>query len=202
MRDHGYDAVTMRSIARELGTGPASLYAHVANRAELDQLVIGRVCSAWQVPDPDPEQWDEQVRQSLRDLLELYRAHPGVARCSMGMIPTTVQTLLPTERMLALLRAGTVPDQAAAWFVDVMSLFVGAVAMEEDIWRERGRAQNASRTEDEVVAEVRRVFESLPAEHFPMITAMAGVLTTGSGEDRFEFALDLMLGGLQALSER
>ena len=44
MREHGYDAVTMRSIARELGTGPASLYAHVANRAELDQLVVGWVC--------------------------------------------------------------------------------------------------------------------------------------------------------------
>src|SRR5437868_15246901 len=40
MRERGYDAVTMRSIARELGTGPASLYAHVANRAELDQLVV------------------------------------------------------------------------------------------------------------------------------------------------------------------
>src|SRR4051794_26358015 len=44
LRERGYDAVTMRSIAGELGPGPASLYAHVANRAELDQLVVGWVC--------------------------------------------------------------------------------------------------------------------------------------------------------------
>ncbi len=32
MAESGYDAVSMRSIARALGTGPASLYAHVANK--------------------------------------------------------------------------------------------------------------------------------------------------------------------------
>src|SRR3954452_6186964 len=76
MREHGYDAVTMRSIARELGTGPASLYAHVANRADLDQLVVGWVCGQWQIPEPDPDHWDDQLRASLIDMLSLYRANP------------------------------------------------------------------------------------------------------------------------------
>jgi AcrR family transcriptional regulator len=198
MRAHGYDAVTMRSIAKALGTGPASLYAHVANREDLDQLVIGRVASTWHVPEPDPERWQEQLRQALRDLLAIYRAHPGVARCSMGMVPTTVGTMVPTERLLAVMRAGGVPDQHAAWFVDVAVLFVGAVAMEEDIWRQRA-PEGEEPSEAEVVEQVRRLFAGLPADHFPTIVSMATALTSGTGDERFAFGVDLLVGGLAAL---
>jgi AcrR family transcriptional regulator len=202
MRERGYDAVTMRSIAKDLGTGPASLYAHVANRAELDQLVVGRVAGAWQIPDPDPGRWDEQLREALCDLLALYEAHPGVARCSMGMIPLEPGILVSTERMLALLRAGGVADQDAAWFVDLVALYVGAVAVEGDIWRERGSDAVGEYSEEAVGAEVRNIFAALPAEHFPMLTAMAGVLVSGDGQERFEFGLDLLIAGLKARAGR
>lgn len=199
MREHGYDAVTMRSIAKALGTGPASLYAHVANRGELDELVVGRISSRWQIPDPDPDRWDEQIKAVMLDLLALYHDHPGVARCTMAMIPTTIETLLPTERVLAVLRAGGVSEQHAAWFVDTMSLFVSAVAMEGDLWRERSQEAGGDPTEEAVVARVRQVFAGLPSEHFPTISAMAVPLTTGSGEERVAFGIDLLVGGLKAM---
>ncbi|MGY2875469.1 AcrR family transcriptional regulator [Marmoricola sp. URHA0025 HA25] len=206
LRERGYDAVTMRSIARELGTGPASLYAHVANRAELDQLVVGWVCGQWQIPEPDPDHWDDQLRASLIDMLALYRANPGVARCTLGMIPLQPSLLMVTERLIALLKAGGVSDQHCAWFVDVAALYVASVAVEEDIWRERHRGQDRDeaasvehQTEDAVVAEVRKVFQSLPAEHFPLLSAMAETMTTGSGDDRFAFGVDLLVSGLKGL---
>lgn len=199
MRKHGYDAVTMRSIARELGTGPASLYAHVANRAELDQLVVGRVCSQWQVPRPDPDRWDEQLRESLVELLELYRANPGVARCTMGMVPLDPGALVVSERWIALLKAGGVADQHVSWFIDMCSLYVAAVAMEEDIWRERGHDLGGD-AEAVIVGNVRSVFERLPAEHFPLLRALAGTMTSGTADERFRFGIDLIVGGLKALS--
>jgi AcrR family transcriptional regulator len=208
-REHGYDAVTMRSIARELGTGPASLYAHVANRAELDQLVVAWVCSQWAIPDPEPERWDDQLRASMVDLLELYRANPGVARCTLGMIPLQPSLLRVTERLIALLKAGGVSDQHCAWFVDVSALYVASVAVEEDIWRERHRGQDPDEassvehlTEDAVVAEVRNIFRSLPVEHFPLLSAMADTMTTGSAAARFAFGVDLLVGGLKSLGDR
>lgn len=203
MREHGYDAVTMRSIARALGTGPASLYAHVANRAELDQLVVGRVCAQWHLPDPDPDHWDEQLRASMLELLELYRANPGVARCTLGMIPMEPGLLMVSERFLALLKAGGVSDQDAAWFLDIGSLYVASVAVEEDIWRERGAGQDpAAVSEEAVVGNVRAVFENLPADSFPLLSSMATTLTTGTGDDRFEFGIDLLVGGLKARADR
>ncbi|RNL79864.1 TetR/AcrR family transcriptional regulator [Nocardioides marmorisolisilvae] len=200
MRTHGYDAVTMRSIARELGTGPASLYAHVANRAELDQLVVGRVCALWEIPDPDPERWDAQLRECLISLLGILRAHPGVARCTMGMIPVERGMLAVVERLIGLLKAGEVPDQYIAWFVDVSSLFVGSVAAEEDIWRERMADIGEAPSEEETVVEVREVFSELPVAEFPLLSGMAEAMTTGTGDERFEFGVDVLISGLKALS--
>jgi AcrR family transcriptional regulator len=206
MREHGYDAVTMRSIARALDTGPASLYAHVANRAELDQLVVGRVCSQWQIPDPDPERWDDQLREGLVELLELYRANPGVARCTMGMIPLDPGALMVSERWIALLKAGGVSDQHVAWFIDMCSLYVAAVAMEEDMWRLPDApphpGQDAQDTQDAVVGNVRAVFAQLPEEHFPLLRALAGTMTTGTADDRFRFGVELIVSGLKALAAR
>jgi len=200
LREHGYDAVTMRSVARELGTGPASLYAHVASRAELDQLVVGRVCAQWQIPEPDPDRWDRQLRDCLVDLLELYRANPGVARCTLGMIPLEPGPLMVSERLLALLAAGGVREQHAAWFVDVGSLFVASVAVEEDIWRERGAGRDPELAAEEAVGKIRSVFAQLPPEHFPLLSSMSATLTSGTGDDRFRFGVDLLVAGLKALS--
>lgn len=202
MRERGYDAVTMRSIARELETGPASLYAHIAHRAELDQLVVGRVCAQWHIPEPDAEHWDRQLRESMVELLGLYRANPGVARCTLGMIPLDPGLLMVTERLVALLKAGGVSDRHAAWFVDVSTLYVASVAVEEDIWRERAAHQDARAVDEEtMVATVRDVFARLPAEHFPWLSSLAGTLTAGNADERFAFGIDLLIGGLRTIGD-
>jgi len=43
LESEGYDALSMRRVAADLGTGAASLYAHVANKDELLKLCIDRV---------------------------------------------------------------------------------------------------------------------------------------------------------------
>src|ERR1044071_2705497 len=57
----GYDALSMRRVATALDTGPASLYAHVVNKDDLDDLLIGRLCAEIVLPEPDPAAWREQI---------------------------------------------------------------------------------------------------------------------------------------------
>jgi AcrR family transcriptional regulator len=205
MRTGGYEAVSMRSVAKALDTGPASLYAHVANREQLDQLVVERIASSIPIPEPDPERWDDQVKQLLIDTLGAYREHPGSARATMGMVPTQVGALRNAEGLMALCMAGGVPAQLAAWFCDLAALYVGAVAVEESIWAERYRvtARDAGEQEWERIAvELSELFSSLPAADFPILSALPDVMTSGDGDDRLGFALDVLLGGLKSLSSR
>lgn len=205
MKERGYEAVSMRSIAKELGTGPASLYAHVANKDELDSLVIDRIARRVQLPEPDPARWDEQLKQGLRDLLAAFREHPGSARATLGMIPTHEGTLVHAESMMALCLAGGITTQYAAWAADVLALYVASVAVEEDVWVERGKTAAASgrpATEEEVVTAVHDHFRSLPSDRFPILSSLADIMTAGSGEERFEFGITLLVEGLKAVSRQ
>jgi AcrR family transcriptional regulator len=200
MRVGGYDAVSMRTIARALDTGPASLYAHVANREQLDQFVVSRIAGAIEIPEPDPARWDEQVKELLVSLLDAYRAHPGSARATLGMVPTEVGALRHAEGLMALCLAGGVPPQHAAWFCDLSALYVGAVAVEESIWQERYTHIDDEAGWAEIGEELRALFASLPTDRFPILSSMPEVMTHGDGNDRLGFALDVLLAGLKALS--
>src|SRR5512142_2747005 len=48
----GYDALTMRRVATALETGSSSLYAHVVNKEDLDELLIGRLCVEIHLTEP------------------------------------------------------------------------------------------------------------------------------------------------------
>src|SRR3954462_846137 len=57
----GYEALTMRRVATALETGPSSLYAHVVNKGDLDELLIGRLCAGIDLPAADPATWRQQA---------------------------------------------------------------------------------------------------------------------------------------------
>src|SRR5437870_1188234 len=53
----GLDELSMRRIAEELGTGPASLYWHVGSKDGLLDLLFDEVIGEQVVPDADPARW-------------------------------------------------------------------------------------------------------------------------------------------------
>ncbi|TCC50211.1 TetR/AcrR family transcriptional regulator [Kribbella capetownensis] len=199
--DQGYDAVSMRKVAQVLDTGPASLYAHVANKKELDQLLVDRAAEEMRLPEqPDPERWQEQLKDAMREMLRVMRANPGVARAAIGQVPLGERALLSTERILAILKAGNIPDQAAAWAVDLIPLYVTAVAFEETV---QGAWAWTPEDVEGFVTGLRTYFESLPADRFPITIALAGSLTSGaSGDERFEFGITVITAGLAALVQK
>jgi AcrR family transcriptional regulator len=84
----GSAGLSMRRVAEELGTGPASLYWHVANKDALINLIIDQVAGEVAVPEPDPDRWQEQLREWLLGVRRVFERHPGVAALTLGRVPT------------------------------------------------------------------------------------------------------------------
>jgi len=190
----GYEALTMRRLAGALDTGPASLYAHVVNKADLDELLIGRLCAELVLPEPDPAAWREQIRGVCARLRDQYLKYPGISRAALAMAPTDLETLRLSEGMLAVLLAGGVAPQSAAWAVDALLLYVAGYCLEASIARERAARDDTVWVHDR--AELLRRLTALPPETFPHTTRHATELTAGEGHDRFDFTLTLMIDGL------
>jgi AcrR family transcriptional regulator len=190
----GYDALTMRSVAGVLDTGPASLYAHVVNKADIDELIIGRLCSQLALPEPDPAAWREQIHDLCAQIRDQYLKYPGVSHAALAMVSTNLDVLRVNEAMLALLLAGGVEPQTAAWAIDALSLYVSAYALEISLVAQRQSRQN----DDWVVGrdELVRRFTALSDDQFPQTRRYAAELTAGTGHERFDFTLDLILNGL------
>ncbi len=80
--EEGTEAVSMRRVAAEFDTGPASLYAYVANKDELLRCVLDRIIEEIVVPEGDT--WQEVVRgfafQTRSDLPAAQRRRPAQLR--------------------------------------------------------------------------------------------------------------------------
>ncbi|HZE06143.1 MAG TPA: TetR/AcrR family transcriptional regulator [Solirubrobacteraceae bacterium] len=199
----GLDAMTMRRVAEELGTGAASLYAHVAGKEELVELVIDRVIGEVEIPEIDdaespPASWQEEIKAGLRAIRAEFGRHRDLARASFARIPMGENALRGSEWMIATMRRGGLPDQVIAYAIDLLSLYVMAISYEDGLY---AGEQTSPADIEAFVADMRRYMAALPAERFPNVVALAGPLTAGTGDERFEFGLEVLVRGVAAMAE-
>jgi AcrR family transcriptional regulator len=194
----GLDAVSMRSVADALGTGPASLYAHVSGKEELLSLLIERLAGEMRLPEPDPERWQEQVKELVRELHSVLLAHRDLARASLGSTPLGEGALRVSERMIEILSLGGLPKRVIAHAVDLLPLYAVATAHEQSLSSERAATEEGARYLEEVDA----YLAALPPDRFPHLAALAPELTQGDAGERFEFGLDVLVAGLAAYGRR
>jgi AcrR family transcriptional regulator len=77
----GVDAVTMRRVAEELHTGPASLYAHIDAKDELLAAIYDQVMSSVDVSDikPSAARWQSQIKEFMRRFRRVLLEHRDLA---------------------------------------------------------------------------------------------------------------------------
>ncbi|HEX4222341.1 MAG TPA: TetR/AcrR family transcriptional regulator [Pseudonocardiaceae bacterium] len=190
----GYDALTIRRVTAVLGTAPSSLYAHIVNKDDLDDLLIGRLCAEIDLPEPDPATWRDQLRHVYAQMRDLYLQYPGISRAALAMVATHLETLRVGEGILAILLAGGVEPRIAGWTRDALTLYVSGYALERSVVQQRRQHHD----DDWVLSREELVnrFSALPADRFPNTRRYAAELTSGTGHDRFDFAIGLIIDNL------
>jgi AcrR family transcriptional regulator len=200
LKSDGPEAVTMRRVAAALDTGAMSLYVYVSGREGLLQAMLDRVTAKIELEPPDPSRWRAQLHSLLHRMHQALVAHPGIAAMTLADPPTTEAVLLLTENLLGILLAGGLDPQDAAWSCDIFVLLVTGVASEDDVRRPRGRSDDGDRQAH--VDKLYKTFAGLAPDRFPLIAAHAAQMVAGDGDERFRFAIDVVIDGVLARAAR
>jgi AcrR family transcriptional regulator len=201
----GVDGLTIRRLSQELGAGPASLYWHIAGKEELGELVYDRIMGEVELPDIDPERWQEQLKEMARSAFEVMRRHNDAVRLSIGRVPVGPNMLAVMEWGLSLLLAAGVPTDIAAYFGDLLGRFIDASVLEEQQAHAPGSDAStgagdptASTSSGDPMAAVQDHFASLPRDRFPNLVATLPAMFAFDDTERFELGLDILVRGLEA----
>lgn len=127
----GLDAVTMRSVAAELGTAGGSLYRHVRSRTELIDLMVDHVAGE-HVLDPPSGEWAADLAEHVRQSLAIHRRHPWLAE----VVETPLvgpNGLRVVEHVLAVLARHPSADGQKLVAMAVMNALVTGFARRENV---------------------------------------------------------------------
>ncbi|GGL64483.1 TetR family transcriptional regulator [Streptomyces fumigatiscleroticus] len=190
LRAEGLHKVTMRRLAQELDTGPASLYVYVRNTAELHAAVLDELLGTIG-PAPSGGSWRHRLEQVLTAYTEMLCEHPSLARSALTAWPSGPHYLDLIETLLALLDEGGVPPARAAWGVDLLLLHATATAAEH-----AGRdASPGGRDDYDALSDALR---RASGHTHPHIAARAGALLSGTPGARRSWALQTLISGIEA----
>ncbi|WP_262705496.1 MULTISPECIES: TetR/AcrR family transcriptional regulator [Streptomyces] len=191
MRAEGLERVTMRRLAKELDTGPASLYVYVRNMAELHAAVLDELLGA---VDLSPVKADGEWRDRLGRILTSYTSvlfeYPGLAQSALVARPFGKHYLKLVEALLALLDEGGLEPDRAAWLLDLLLQFATATAAEH-AHRAPGDTPQSEADWQALATVVRDVS---PRTH-PHIAALGPRLLSGSPQDRLAWGFDVLIAG-------
>jgi AcrR family transcriptional regulator len=193
----GLDALSMRRIADELGTGAASLYWHVGSKDGLLDLVFDKIIGEGLevIEDPLPGQWREQLKEVARAQRAISLRHPYVVRLSIGRIPLGPNALRYSERLLAILRAGGLPADLAVRGSHLLIATVNGFTLDETgVGRDTGAPESAEASEAAVMT--RNYLASLPADQFPNVVELADEFNYVDPDGQFELLIDIFVDGL------
>ncbi|MFJ7786624.1 MULTISPECIES: TetR/AcrR family transcriptional regulator [Streptomyces] len=195
----GLDALSMRRLATDLGTGTMSLYRYVPGKPELLDLMVDRVQG--EANDASPAAPDDDWRAAVGILAHAYlhqlRAHPWLlqlnqARTALG--PNAVRGL---ELALRPLRTMGLSDpETMAVLITVNSYVEGLARMHVN---EAEAARASGLTEEEFWgAQLPYLTAAMNSGAYPLMASLSED-TFGPGFDHFAFGLERLVAGFEAL---
>ena len=187
LEQEGMGKVTMRRVASALDTGAASLYVYVRNTEDLHAQILDELLGRMARPLRHGS-WRERLHALLADYATVLLEHPEIARMTMTTHPAGPHYSAFVESVLELLSEGGVPDDRAAWGIDLLLASVTATAVEH------GAADPGEGVDDLAVLAARIAIA--PREQYPHIVRLSDDLLTGTPIERFTWGLDVLITGI------
>ena len=194
----GVDALSMRKLAQELGVVPMALYKHVSNKDELLDGMVDVVVGEIDPPARGTD-WKTAIRQRVLSARSALLRHPWASRVIESRADPTPTVLEYMDSMIGMFRAG-------GFSIDLTHHTMHAMGS-----RLLGFTQELYDDSVDLDPEATAVMIQQMAGKYPHITELVMAIShdeasvVGQGCDdqfEFEFALDLLLEGLERLRDR
>jgi AcrR family transcriptional regulator len=192
----GLGALTIRSLATELGVKPMSVYYHVASKDEILAALVDIVFGEIVLPVPGRDWRPEMERRadSAREVLARHRWAIGLLESRPDPGPANLRH---HDTVIATLRAGGFSPEMTAHAYALIDSYVYGFALQEASLPFEGR---------ESVRDIAGpIMERMAAGGYPHLAQMATTYYLQPGYDfgdEFRFGLDLILDGLEAAVSR
>lgn len=192
----GLDAVTMRRVATELGTGTMTLYRYLPGKGELLDLMLDRV----QDPEfdglPEPEAgWRAALEAVAYSTLATYQRHPWLIQVNQSrpvMGPSAVEGM---ERILARIKPMGLPDRELISVVLLIDNYVVGAARTQLYAQEAERRTGMTDLEF-WEAQAPALNQAMATGRYPILAGM-GDTTFDPSYDHFGWGLQRVLDGLE-----
>jgi AcrR family transcriptional regulator len=187
----GLEALTMRSLADELGVAPMALYRHVASKEDLVDAMIDVVFGEIGLPSGGAD-WKTAMRQramSLRGVLARHRWAIGLMESRRSPGPANLRH---HDAVIGKLRAAGFSVEMTAHAYSLLDSYIYGFALTK-----MNLPFDAS---DDIGAVAQSMLEPFPVNEYPNLVEFLSehVLKPGYDyADEFEYGLDLVLDGLE-----
>ncbi|WP_394830241.1 TetR/AcrR family transcriptional regulator C-terminal domain-containing protein [Pendulispora rubella] len=186
----GIEAVSMRSVAREMGVDPKSLYHHVDGKDGLLDAVAEHVLAGIRIPKPTGSVADD-LRAIARAFRRATLAHRQAAPLVLTRQLASLEALRPVEAVMSvLLRAGHSPEASVHLLRALLATVIGTLL------REVHAGPTFGVSDLEGIARRRTMLENAG---LPALAESAPFLARCDHDAEFDFAVDLMI---QAVTTR
>ena len=193
----GIEAVSMRNLAQRLGVVPMALYKHVANKEQLLDGLVDVVVREIAPPDPALD-WKGAVRARILSARAALLRHPWARRVMESKVTPTPVVLDYIESTIAILVAGGLSVDLTHHALHALGSRLFGFSQE---------LYNDSKSAEPMPLEAIHML----AQKYPHSAAVAAsrpheqssVVGTGCDDQfEFEFALDIVLDGLERLHQQ
>jgi AcrR family transcriptional regulator len=194
----GVEALSMRKLAQELGVVPMALYKHVANKDELldgmVDVIVGEID-----PPAGATDWKTAMRRRVLSARGALLRHPWASRVMESRTSPTPAVLAYMDSMIGMFRAGGFSIDLTHHAMHAMgSRLLGFSQELFDETADVGPGMDA-----ETLRELAGTFPHITELVVAITHDQASVVGVGCDDQfEFEFALDLMLDGLERLRDR
>lgn len=197
----GLEAVSMRRVATELGTGTMSLYRYVPGKGELLDLMLDRVQKPSENPaDLGDGDWRSALEALGRATLGLYRRHPWLLQVNQSRPILGPSALDGMEKVLTLIKPMGLSDPELVSAIIMIDGYVVGAARTQLYQQEVERRTGLTDAEF-WQAQVPMLEKIMATGRYPVLAALSED-AFGTEFDHFEFGLQRILDGLEVIVSR